>query len=264
MSDLIAVTPQECQELSWLPPEDCHFVAGRSLLPLAANEMAMAASSMPLALVKLGKPARWQLMAVCGLHTDHNLFVNAQGQWLGHYRPRVLQTWPFETLRLPGRDSSVLLFDRSSGLLRDDGVGEPFFDASGQPMPRMGEVIGHLQQQERAKAATEAALAALAAAGLLMPWPDKLLADSGMAIEGLHCVDEQALSRLDDAAFLKLRRALPVAYAVNLALQQVHLLVRLARLQGQGAPAGVSFEDVFGEEESFNFDSLLGDNNKTH
>lgn len=261
MNNFLPVSPRECQGLTWLPPADCLFAFDQPLLTLTAAEMGMAAASMPLALVKRGRPARWELVAVCGLHSDRNLFVDGQGRWLGQYRPQSLSHWPFSMMRLAGRDQALLLFDRDSGLLREDGTGEPFFDDEGKPSAALAQLLEQLKQVEARKAATEAAIQALASAGLLVPWPEAVAEQAGMAIEGLHCVDERALAALDEAAFLAVRRALPVAYGVNFSLYQTHLLARLARLQGDGAaaPVGVSYEDVFGEEGSISFDGLLGD-----
>lgn len=260
MNNFLPVSPRECQGLTWLPPADCLFAFEQPLLTLTAAEMGMAAASMPLALVKRGRPARWELVAVCGLHSDRNLFVDGQGRWLGQYRPQSLNHWPFSMMRLSGRDQALLLFDRDSGLLREDGTGEPFFDDEGKPSSVLAQMLEQLKQVEARKGATEAAIQALASAGLLTPWPETVVEQTGLTIEGLHCVDERALAALDDTAFMALRRALPVAYGVNFSLYQTHLLARLARLQGgAAAPAGVTYEDVFGEEGSISFDGLLGD-----
>ena len=49
------------------------------------------------------------------------------------------------------------------------------------------------------------AVAALAEAGVIQPWPIKLKAEQGeRAIAGLHRVDEAALNALADDVFLKL------------------------------------------------------------
>lgn len=260
MTNPIPVSPVECHGLTWLPPADCSFAFDQPLLTLTAAEMGAAAASMPLALVKRGRPARWELVAVCGLHTDRNLFVDVQGRWMGQYRPQSLNHWPFSMMRLSGRDQALLLFDRDSGLLREDGSGEAFFDEEGKPSAALAQVLEQLKQVEARKAATEATIGSLASAGLLAPWPDNIREQAGITLEGLHCIDEKALVGLDEQAFLVVRRALPVAYGVNFSLYQTHLLSRLDRLQSGGAAApAVSYEDVFGEEGSISFDGLFGD-----
>jgi len=104
------------------------------------------------------------------------------------------------------------------------------------------------------------ALAALNTAQLIVPWPEHLLASLGMRIPGLHMVDETALAKLDDQAFLNLRsaQALPLAYALNLSLQQAHLLSRLARLNPGTAAVPEDLDTVFGNDDdefTFDFDS---------
>ena len=77
----------------------------------------------------------------------------------------------------------------------------------------------------------QVAVQALVDAKVLMPWPDTFKAQLGLQLEGLHCVNEAALAQLPEADFLVLRQkqALGIAYALNLSLQQGHLLLRLQK-----------------------------------
>ena len=253
MPNLLAISPNERQGLTWHPPRDLSFAAHHHLIPLHAGELAQAASTMPLALVK-GEQG-WHLVGVCSLEPGHNLFIK-DGQWLGHYRPQWLATWPFVVVQ--AGEKSVVAFDRDSGLLGAE-EGEPFFDAEGQPTGRTAEVIAMLKANHGKQQRTQAALAALYEAGVIASWPESLQSQLGMAIPGLHMIDERALAALDDEAFLELRKAqaLPIAYAVNLSLSQSHLLTRLARVNPGKVPAEESLDSLFdGDDElSFDFDS---------
>lgn len=89
MPNPLVLSPKECQGKTWHPPVDLAFAAEQALLPLHAGELAKAAATMPLALVKEGR--EWRLVGVCGLETGHNLFIK-DGKWLGNYRPAWLST----------------------------------------------------------------------------------------------------------------------------------------------------------------------------
>jgi len=92
---------------------------------------------------------------------------------------------------------------------------------------------------ERNRKVTDLAVAALAQADVIQPWPIKLKTDQGeQAVGGLHRVDETALRALPDEGFLKLRKAaaLPIAYAQMLSVGQLGVFALLARLHQQPGP----------------------------
>lgn len=263
MSIPLVLSPKECQGLTWHSPVDLNFAANKALIPLHAGELAKAAASMPLAAVKEGR--EWRLVGVCGLESGHNLFIR-QGQWLGHYRPEWLASWPFEIVSVG--EKGLVAFDRDSDLLGEEGQAgeeraEPFFDDQGQMTDAVATRVEALKAGYRKQQTTQKALQALASAGVLAPWPETLRDQLGLSIEGLHMVDEKALAQLDDEAFLALRKAqaLPIAYALNLSIPQTHLLARLARMnpaQAQAqAEAPESLDSFFEDDEelSFDFDS---------
>lgn len=254
MPNPLVLSPKECQGLSWHPPADLRFAASRALLPLHAGELAKAAASMPIALVKHGR--EWMLVGVCGINPGHNLFIK-DGKWLGNYRPAWLSTYPFEIVTVG--EKGLVTFDRDSGLLGAE-EGEPFFDAQGQMREAVATRVEALKAAHAKHQATQKALSALAKAKVITPWPEALQSQLGLAIDGLHMIDERALAKLDDEAFLALRKAqaLPIAYALNLSIPQTHLLARLARLNPGSVAAPQNLDELFGEgddELSFDFDS---------
>lgn len=225
----LALNPADCHGKCWHVPVDITHLQQHALIPLHAGELAKAAASMPLALVKQG--AQWQLVAVCGLQPLHNLFIK-NGQWLGSHQPVWLCSYPFNMV-LVG-DKAIATFDQDCGLLDPRGLGEPFFTQANQLTPAVSQRIESLKATLGLQVATQKAITALEQAGLITPWPEPLKDSTGMQIEGLHMVNEKAMAQLPDEAFLPLRKAqaLPIAYAVNLSIHQAHLLQRLSRLQG--------------------------------
>ncbi|WP_311945014.1 SapC family protein [Halomonas piscis] len=259
MTQPLVLSPRECRGKTWHPPRDLGCAADQALLPLHAGELAKAAAAMPLAVVKQSR--EWRLVGVCGLEPGHNLFIR-QGQWLGHYQPQWLATYPFEIVSVG--EKSLVTFDQDSGLLgakgqADDVKAEPFFDDQEQMTRAVAGRVEALKAAHQKHLATQKALSALAGAGVLAPWPEALRRQLGIAHDGLYCIDEPALAKLSDAAFLELRRAqaLPLAYAVNVSLTQSHLLARLERMNPAQAEHPESLDSLFGDEDdelSFEFD----------
>ncbi|WP_404375189.1 SapC family protein [Vreelandella aquamarina] len=247
----LVLSPKECQGKTWRPPQGLAFAASHSLLPLHAGELAKAAATMPLALVKQGR--EWRLVGVCGVEAHHNLFIK-DGKWMGQYQPEWLATHPFEVVTVG--EKGIVTFDHESGFLAEGEAGEPFFDAQGQLKAAVSTRVETLKAAYGKQQATQKALAALARAGVITPWSEALTRQLGMVIDGLHMIDEKALAQLDDEAFLALRKAhaLPIAYAINLSLPQTHLLARLARLNPGHVAAPENLDSFFDSDEDLSFD----------
>jgi hypothetical protein len=133
------------------------------------------------------------------------------------------------------------------------------FAADGSPSAAVKPILDTLSEMERNLKATQRAVAALADAGVIEPWPITLKAgQTEQAIGGLHRIDEAKLNALDDDAFLKLRRAaaLPLAYMQLLSKGQLATLEYLAKLQAQLAQTQLARTAIANLPESI--DSLFG------
>jgi hypothetical protein len=103
----------------------------------------------------------------------------------------------------------VLLVDEGSGLIapRDPAAppegGEAFFTEDGQLSPTLAQIVSFFQTRVTAEAQTRAAMAALAAAGLLTPTPP--VPDLPLP-NGVLWVDSAALTGLGRSELAKLHR----------------------------------------------------------
>lgn len=240
------LTSKQPDKFTWIPPTDVEHVAGQPLLPLHAGELAMAATTMPLALAQID--GVWNVVAVAGLQPQHNLFVR-DGVWLGRYQPACIATYDFD-MQVVG-DFMLMRFNTAGKLSANPGAlgAESMYDDQGQLTPKVAEIQAQLKRTAPLLHLTQQAVQALADAGVLMPWPASLMDKIGMKLPGLYLVDEAALARLPAETFLALRdkKALGIAYAINLSVYQGHLLVRLNRHN----PAIDTADDVdvlFGEK----------------
>jgi hypothetical protein len=220
---------------SWTRFSSYNFASKDTLVPLAGAEIAKAATSMPTAFVK--QQNRFFLVAVLSLTPDTNLFVAPDGRWLGGYVPSVFRGYPFQLAKVEGRDNLVLCVNEASGLVNEDKTaGEPFFDDSGELARPVKEVGDFLQHVEQNRAATNLAVASLAEAGIITQWPLSMQEGGKKPATPLYRIDEAGLNRLGNEAFLKLRKALPIAYAQLLSMNHIQTLTKIATTGKQVEP----------------------------
>jgi hypothetical protein len=248
----------------WRPFKDYSFAASEDFVPVVGVELAKAALAMPMAFVE--RAGNYMLVAVLSIIGRRNMYVGPNGRWLGVYIPAAFRSYPFRLMRREDTEDLMLCVDEAS--LVDDGeTGEPLFDGEGNLSAQVNQAVEFLKQIEISRKVTEIAVKALADAGLIQPWGLKVnTGEEHKLLRGLFCVDERKLNALDDASYLKLRKAaaLPLAYAHLLSLGQVTLLERLEVAQAQFAQAGPattpgSLDEIFVQsgDQILNFDALL-------
>lgn len=238
MANVVPVDRERHGSKGWHRLASFDFVADDVVVPLSGSEFAQALPAMPIGFVEqAGTYAPVGLMAV---KKGSNVFVGPGGQWLGNYVPFVLRSYPFSLVHKDGSDQKVLAVDEDSGLVVDkvgDGV-EKFFEADGSPSSTTKSLTEYLHILDRDQAMTQVAVSALAEANIIEPWPLIVpIGDDKVTVSGLHRVNEQALQALDDATFLKLRKAgsLGVAYGQLLSMAQVSVLTKLNLIKQQMA-----------------------------
>jgi SapC len=240
---------------AWRPFNSFSFALAQAVVPLVGAEFGKAAVAMPIAFVE--HAGGYAPVAVMSPIAGRNFFIGPQGQWLGAYAPAALRSYPFQLTRVEGVEDSVLCIDEDSGLVIDaDGAAEDFFDADGNPSPATKAMLDFLLENERNRTLTDLAVAALVETGLIQPWPLSVkVADQITPFNGLFRIDETAMSALDDAYFLKLRKsgALPLAYMQLLSVAQTAVLEQLNRIQDQLVPLTnrqASLDEIFATADS--------------
>jgi len=239
MPQFTAISRDSHTGKKWQRFKGYSFTSTSALAPIVGVEIARAALAMPLAFFQEG--GRFVLVAVLSLVPNRNMLVAPDGRWLGGYVPAFLRSYPFALLPKRGTDQLVLCIDTDSGLVVDgNAAGEDFIGPDGNISPALKKALDFLNELERSRRTTDVAVAALAAAGVIQPWPIKLKAEQAeRAITGLYRIDEVALNALADDVFLELRKtpgALPIAYAQMLSMGQLGMFEHLARLQAQLRP----------------------------
>jgi hypothetical protein len=220
----------------WRRPQGYNFAAYDALAPVGGSEFAHAVLAMPIGFIE--RSGHYVPVGLMSLSSGSNAFVGPTGQWLASYVPAVLRTYPFSLVRVEGSEQTTVCVDESSGLIVNEGGEnvERFFEPDGTPSATTKIVTELLRRIEHDQTITDLAVAALAEAGVIKPWQLAVpVGNQQISVGGLHCVDETALNALDDAAFLKLRKAssLIIAHGQLLSMGQVNILARLNAFQQQ-------------------------------
>ncbi|WP_141441426.1 SapC family protein [Vreelandella titanicae] len=267
MSRFIPLSSDLHQGKGWLKPADHSYIAGQSAIPLVAEELPHALSTMPTGF-RQQQDGSYELVAVCSLDEQRNLFVHPDGRWIGSYRPASVRAYPFQLLHNQEQKQYVLGIDEDSGLMLDNvgDQGHPFFDEQGQPAEQLGQLIKFLTKYEQQRRTTQNAVNMLSSLGLIMPWKINMATTQEgaplQALEGLYRIDEQALRELpvDRLDALRQVSAFPIIYGQLFSQHRLDVLIRLYGLHKnwtQQDPSKVDLESLFdsGDDSiSFEFD----------
>ncbi|WP_447529252.1 SapC family protein [Vreelandella sp. TE19] len=267
MSNFVPLSLNGFQGKRWLNTPDFNFVSNQRAIALVAQELPHALATMPLGFRKL-EDGRHELVAICSLGNQQNLFVHLDGRWLAGYKPALLRSYPFLTKYDSGQDRHVLCIDEDSGLVIDESSqqGNPFFDDSGQLGEQLNRVKEFLTKWQKQREVTQKAVDMLSSLGLIVPWKLEIKQESGETLSGLNGffrVDEAALNALPSQKIEALRQvnALPVAYAQLFSQHRITVLTRLNSMHSKNAETQFNENDIDslfndGDEDiGFDFDS---------
>ncbi len=244
-------------EKTWSPPAHFGFASHATYVEAAGAEVGQLGADMPLAFVRHGD--RLVLVGLLSCIVGRNLFVGADGRWMGSYIPATFKFHPFRLMQTA--DSVVLCVDETSPLFADSG-GQRLFDDSGELSKLAGEIVQGMELLRKTQAPVTMAARGLEEAGVIVPWQLEVKGEkSGTIFEQIHRVDEKLLQKLDDSSFLKLRKsgALALAYTQIVSMGRVAYLRQLA-VHHQSIAAttsgAVTLSDVlgFGNNDVLNFD----------
>ncbi|HXD43082.1 MAG TPA: SapC family protein [Ramlibacter sp.] len=181
------------------------FARKSNSLYLAGVEFAEACKEYPIVFTRM--PNRKTLpVAMLGLRSAENLFVDAQDRWTATYIPAFVRCYPFVLTELPGQSMAVCVDEAFPGLNETDG--QPLFDAQGNNTPFLQNALDFLTRYQQEYRRTELLCERLEQAGLFKQMDAKAdLADGRtFTVSGLLVIDEQKLMALPDAQVLALFR----------------------------------------------------------
>lgn len=269
MGSWIAISRTNHAAKHWRQREGFEFAATYQVIPILLAELAKVLPHYVLGFTQTQDGA-YQLVALVGVGGERNLYVSQQSQWLCKYVPAELRGYPFASLSGPDGSKVVCIDD---AFLSDE-VEDPWlFNREGELNERVAETLRFITQREQNKVATAQAVAALATAGVIEPWPIEILRSGDktpLKINGMHRVSESALNKLaaETLAALRGSGALALAYAQLFANEQMHHLTERAEFlvkEQSDVPPLDGLSDLFGTEDagSLNFDAFEASNDDT-
>ena len=233
---------------------DRHRHAGLSLLPdrsqawcaklnsvfLNAVELGKACADYPIAFVRETNSGEYLPVALLGLRSGENQFVDGNGHWLSRtYVPAYVRRHPFCIAEMPaanGGEPQRLICVQEDQLAPSV---MPYFDAKGEATAAWKPVQDLIESMESARQQTRAFSRRLEAFGLFTPFDALALPQGGgqqMRLLGLHRVDEEKLNALGarEQKLLMRKGELRAVYAHLLSLENfARLLDMTAEADGR-------------------------------
>jgi len=171
-------------------------------------------------------------VAMLGLRSRENLFVDGEEKWTASYVPAFVRRYPFVLAQLGGEQLGVCIDEAYGGFNSKDG--EALFDEHGANTPFLANAVQFLENYQREFARTEAFCARLEQFGLLKEMNAQAHLKDGrrFTLANLLVVDEPKLMALPDAIALSLFRSGEL-HLVSLHLASLSNMQRLAERIGQ-------------------------------
>lgn len=170
------------------------FTAGTNSVPLMAAEFAAACKQFPI-LFTDGAAA--QPVALLGLRTGENLFVDENGAWEeGAYIPAYVRRYPFIFLESDDKSQFTLCIDEASDAVVPGGD-NPFF-ADGQPTALTNNALVFVKEFQAQSNFTTEFMDAVVAAGLLVDKRADITLNNGerLSLAGFKVIDEAVFNQL--------------------------------------------------------------------
>ena len=237
-----ALNPIRHGSLGLTARADFSFAGSAHAIPVVASEMPAAMRSYPIVFIGAPKAP----VIITGLRQGENLFVGADGRWAEpHYIPAYVRRYPFILAdEQPTSGRLTLCVDRASDRVidqlqapsRDDGGKIALFFNGMEPTEATRQALAFCSQFQNDFNATRAMIDKIDAHGLFAPRQSKVTLESGeiLNVTDFQVIDEQALNRLADDAFLDLRKsgALALIYCHLASSNSWSSLVHQASVKG--------------------------------
>lgn len=214
---------------------DLSFAARSEAVPLLASEFPEACLEFPIVFAKAAD-GEWLALAMTGLKSGTNAFVDAQGRWTARMLPASLRRYPF--ILAAGEKGELSLAADLAARQLGAKKGEALFDAQGEPTELMRNLMAALANFQAEVSQTGRFVQELDQAGVLMQQNLQVRIDDGRnaVVEGVWIVDEAKLRELPDAQVLAWFKGgqLAALHAQMLSLR--NLVPLLERSQGTSVP----------------------------
>ena len=187
--NVVALDRDQHRNLKIGPVPDLAFLAGVTAVPVVAGEFAEVARQGPIGFLRTSDDGGLIPVALLGLPGGPNLYLDAQGKWTGSYIPAFIRRYPF--LFSENGDKLTVCMDRDFPGFSDT-VGEPLFDAAGEPSAFTQNAINLLTEYQRQVALTQVLVKRLQEADVLQDSAAEVRLEDGRSstINGMLTIDD--------------------------------------------------------------------------
>ncbi len=191
-----------------------NFVRDTTAVLLGSIEFAEAAREYPIVFIK-AQDGKMRPVALLGVRTGENLYVDEQGKWDAHYIPAFVRRYPFVMAEGGVAGQLLVCIDEECPALNGE-KGEVLIDGAGNLQPRMNEVMQFLQNFQNEFARTELLAQQLDELGLFVQQGARFDTPNGQTFQlnDFYLIDEVKFGQLVDDKLPALFRsgALGMAY----------------------------------------------------
>ncbi|MFD2165768.1 SapC family protein [Thalassotalea euphylliae] len=247
MANVAPIKKEQHQNLKVAAKRTLKHIEGQHIVPVTAPEFAKASNSFPVFIVKDPESGRKRTVAMLGLETGENLFLNGD-EWTGLYAPQSVGMVPFSLGLDPEKEKTLTAcVDLDSEFVGEDKE-MPLFDEAGEPtelLKNIEETLGRLYESE---VMTERFIKEMEEANLLEELELVIGFENGekKKIVGIHTVKEASLRELSDEqvlAFHKRGLFIPI-HSMLASMGQLNRLVQLRNQRSDQKVAGVQILPV--------------------
>ncbi|WP_312905596.1 MULTISPECIES: SapC family protein [Pseudomonadales] len=208
------------------------FAASSNSVPLVAAEFTLACKHFPILFADGDKPLP---VALLGLRSEENLFVDAEGKWQAGYVPAYVRRYPFIFMENADKSEYTLCIDEAAPGLVDDGERRLFND--GKPTELLDNALAFCRDYQGHHAFTSEFVEALAKAELLVDNRADVSLATGqkLSLAGFKVIDEAKFNQLPSEEFLRWRERgwLHLVYCHFISMSNWASLIDLTAEQGK-------------------------------
>lgn len=170
------------------------FAAEINSVPLMGVEFPLAGSEYAIVFGGAGEDVT--PVAILGVRSNENLFLEQDGSWQAKYIPAFVRRYPFVFSNAEGK--FVLCVDEAFSGFNREGRGHPLFAEDGAPSPYVDGILKFLQDYQNQFIATQRFCARIKELGLLEPTTAKVTLEIGspVSLGGFMAVNREKLKAL--------------------------------------------------------------------
>ncbi len=183
------------------------FAKDTTAVLLAGVEFAEASKEYPIVFIR-GEDKQMRPVALLGMRTSENLYVDEKGKWDAAYIPAFVRRYPFVMAEGDAEGKLVVCVDEECPALNVD-RGELLINAEGKLEPRMTEVMKFLENFQQEFARTELVIKQLDELGLFIQQGARFDTNAGetFQLNDFYMIDEAKFRQIADDKLPELFRS---------------------------------------------------------